>query len=369
MSNSDSFEVKTSELPKIYKRAFSDFVDTRYYSTLFSSLALHMLIVVYFLMNPLPIDESGKIARIQAQLAKTLKEREAKAKARTAKFEFASRKPDKPVEEIKPDIKQPPKRKEAKKTSSAKAQKPAPKKTNDREARLAAREQRRARAQARKSSNKDVAASVGSKGLLALLTSSSSIAEGEQVQDILGDANKSNKDLDKALSNLSGISVGGTNQEGDGTGNGTVKGGRTTGGAGIDDLVGGLGEAESSSIERTGDLVVVTGSSSVEGSSTGGLAGRTPEEVQAVVLKHNGSIQYCYERQLKRQPNLKGKVVVRFAITPQGTVKAVEVVSSNLGNKKVEQCMVSRIRRWTDFGPIDHSFGDTTIRQVYAFGY
>ena len=210
---------------------------------------------------------------------------------------------------------------------------------------------------------------MGSKGLLALLTSSSNIAEGERVQDILGDANKSNKDLDQALSNLSGISVGRSKQEGDGTGNGVVKGGRTTSDTGIDDLVGGLGEAESRSIERTADLVVVTGASSVEGSSTGGLAGRAPEEVQAVVLKHNSSIQYCYERQLKRQPNLKGKVVVRFTITPQGTVKSVEVVSSNLGNRKVEQCMISRIRRWTDFGPIDPSFGDTTIRQVYAFGY
>jgi len=212
---------------------------------------------------------------------------------------------------------------------------------------------------------------MGSKGLLGLLTSTSTIAQGAEVENILGEAGQSNRDLDKALANLSGITVGGPKARGDGfgDGSGSVKGGRAAGNSDIGDLVGGLGNAESGSIERTGDLVVVTGESAVEGSSKGGMAGRTPEDVQAVVLKHNNSIQYCYDRELRRNPNLKGKVIVRFTITPQGTVKNVEIVSSNLGNRKVERCIVSRVRRWSDFGPIDRKFGDTSIKQVYAFGY
>lgn len=368
MNNSDSFEVKSLEFPKVYKRTFSDFFDKRYYSTLFSSLAVHALLVIYFLLNPFPLDKSDQISQIHERFLKTLQERAKMAKARTTKFEFASRVPDKPVEEIKEVVK--PKKSSVKKESSApKTVKVEPKKSaiSDKEAKLVEREARRARARARRSSNKELAASMGSKGLLGLLTSTSTIAHGAEVENILGEAGRANQDLDKALANLSGITVGGPKVRG--AGSGSVKGGRATGNSDIGDLVGGLGDAQSGSIERTGDLVVVTGESSVEGTSKGGMAGRTPEDVQMVVLKHNNSIQYCYDRELRRNPNLKGKVIVRFTITPQGTVKNVKVVSSNLGNRKVESCIVSRVRRWSDFGPIDRKFGDTTIKQVYAFGY
>jgi len=116
MNNSDSFEVKSLEFPKVYKRTFSDLFDKRYYSTLFSSLAVHTLLVIYFLLNPLSIDDSDRISQIQEKFLKNLKERAELMKSRTAKFEFAS-KPDKPVEEIKEEVK--PKESSVKKESSA----------------------------------------------------------------------------------------------------------------------------------------------------------------------------------------------------------------------------------------------------------
>ena len=86
-------------------------------------------------------------------------------------------------------------------------------------------------------------------------------------------------------------------------------------------------------------------------------------------MGHVKAIKYCYERELKRFPTLKGKVAVRVTVNPEGAVKHVEIVSSTLNNDRVERCIVSRIRLWKDFKAIDPKEGDVTFRQVYAFGY
>ncbi len=97
--------------------------------------------------------------------------------------------------------------------------------------------------------------------------------------------------------------------------------------------------------------------------------GRDFNSIFPVIKKHEASINYCYERELKRNPNLKGKVVVRFIVTPKGNVSEVTVVSSTLNNEEVQQCIVTRISRWNDFGEVDASKGDATFRHVYVFGY
>ena len=84
---------------------------------------------------------------------------------------------------------------------------------------------------------------------------------------------------------------------------------------------------------------------------------------------NNSAIQYCYQRELKRDPNLKGKIVVRFTIDISGKVRIVNIISSTLNNARVERCVVSRIQRWDDFGAIDASKGSESFRQVYTFGY
>ena len=96
---------------------------------------------------------------------------------------------------------------------------------------------------------------------------------------------------------------------------------------------------------------------------------RSPEAIQEVLLAHVPAIRYCYERELKRDPDLKGKVSVRITVGPDGTVKNATIVSSTLNNERVERCILARIRLWKDFKPIDPSEGDVMFRQVYAFGY
>jgi len=152
---------------------------------------------------------------------------------------------------------------------------------------------------------------------------------------------------------------------GSGTGTGP-RGSRTGRAAGIDDLLSGPGDVESESLARGGDLRVESPS---EFSGRGSKAtNRSPEAIQEILLGHVPAIRYCYERELKRDPGLKGKVVVRITVSPEGAVVNAEILSSTLANERVERCMLSRIRLWKDFKPIGSAEGDVTFRQIYTFG-
>ena len=58
------------------------------------------------------------------------------------------------------------------------------------------------------------------------------------------------------------------------------------------------------------------------------------------------AIQACYERELKRNPTLRGKVLVRFSINSRGRVGDIEIEENTLGNDAVAACITSVIRSW-----------------------
>jgi TonB family protein len=217
---------------------------------------------------------------------------------------------------------------------------------------------------------------VGRAGILGLLSSSSGLSSGEVVDDILGEGNVAS-DMDKALSaGLARAGGGGREQlQGElgsgpgGAGLRGVRGGRETGGGNIDAMVEGLGEGTAKGVARSGALVIKNEEPLIEAEEGGAGSGRSQDEVAAIVARHTAAIQSCYQSELRRNPNLQGKLVVRFVISPQGTVESVVIVSSSLNSDRVENCVINRIRRWDDFGAIDPKKGKMTIRQVYTFGY
>ena len=86
-----------------------------------------------------------------------------------------------------------------------------------------------------------------------------------------------------------------------------------------------------------------------------------------MINSHNDAIEYCYKKEAKLNPNLKGDVLVEFTIQFNGRVRSVRVIQSSLRSKKVESCISGRIRGWR-FKPIDRSEGDVKVRQKYIFG-
>lgn len=213
---------------------------------------------------------------------------------------------------------------------------------------------------------------VSGKGLLGLLTGTGSATEGQAVTNVFsnGRSGGSGSDLDDLLGSVTGLKTQGrSGLGGDGTGDGLggVKGGRTGSRATIDDLVTGRGSAQSETLERKGDLHLES-PADIKGRGSRS-ANRSAEAIHGVLVGHVKAVQYCYERELKRYPSLKGKITVRITISSEGSVKNAEILSSTLNNSRVERCILSRIRLWKDFPAIDDSEGDVSFRQVYTFGY
>ena len=88
------------------------------------------------------------------------------------------------------------------------------------------------------------------------------------------------------------------------------------------------------------DKVLELGSRMREGVSQ--VSGRLPPEViQRVVRQNFGRFRMCYEQGLSANPNLTGRVAVRFAISSDGSVATAQNGGSDLPDSKVVGCVVS----------------------------
>jgi TonB family protein len=145
-----------------------------------------------------------------------------------------------------------------------------------------------------------------------------------------------------------------------------VRGGRSDKQAGIDDLVSRLETGRAGSVSRKGALKI-DNTSEVAGQGKRSSL-RSSEAIREVLLRHVPAVKYCYERRLRENPGLAGKIVVQITVAPDGSVSDAAVVSSTVGDSEVEQCILSRIRQWKDFEPIGPDEGTVTFKQTYAFG-
>lgn len=71
---------------------------------------------------------------------------------------------------------------------------------------------------------------------------------------------------------------------------------------------------------------------------------RAESSIRSVMEANKGAIYAIYNRALRRDPTLQGKVTVKLVIEPNGSVSAVELVSSALGNPDLERKLLARIR-------------------------
>lgn len=74
------------------------------------------------------------------------------------------------------------------------------------------------------------------------------------------------------------------------------------------------------------------------------IAGRTLEEIQLVFDRNKASFYSMFNRALRENPDLRGKVVVKLTIAPSGAVTACELVSSELGDPDLEAKVIQRVK-------------------------
>jgi periplasmic protein TonB len=110
---------------------------------------------------------------------------------------------------------------------------------------------------------------------------------------------------------------------------------RNTGGSGI-------GSRQTTRVESpVQEFAPAGGAATRTGESN--LGSRSREEIERVFDRNKGAIYALYNRALRANPTLQGKVVLSLTITPDGRVSACEIVSSELDDPELEQRLVQRV--------------------------
>ena len=107
---------------------------------------------------------------------------------------------------------------------------------------------------------------------------------------------------------------------------------------------GGAGSLHGTDAARVTSSIMQSGLNAGSSSNgRGGSAGRSEEEIAMVFDRNKGAIYALYERALRMNPMLQGKLVIQFTIAPGGEVTRCRVVSSELHDPALEREIVARV--------------------------
>jgi TonB family protein len=174
--------------------------------------------------------------------------------------------------------------------------------------------------------------SIEGRGMLAILGTTGAGAATGAVADVFGDGGLGG-DLDSAFDGISGVGV-------------ASGGARSTrgGGAGQAASIGGLATAGGGRVGLGGKREARVGSVTTEAPEVDGALDSSA--IARVVRRGQKAVQLCYERELKRDPGLSGKIEIEIEIGEDGRVSSATVASNRLGSDAVGDCIVGRVRRW-----------------------
>lgn len=174
---------------------------------------------------------------------------------------------------------------------------------------------------------------VASTGLLALIGTAGA-GKGDAVADLLSDGLSS--EAGSALANSTGLAVGRRDSDGSG-----LRAGGGGDGAATIGSIGGAGGGSGGSVQKKKTALkakVGTGSAEIATS---------PEDIKSIkktMKRYNGRVKSCYERQLKGDPDLAGKVTVTFEIETTGRVSGVDILDNSTGNDALGACILKVVR-------------------------
>jgi outer membrane biosynthesis protein TonB len=128
----------------------------------------------------------------------------------------------------------------------------------------------------------------------------------------------------------------------------------TSGGINLSDISrdfgGGGGEIGGVAVSRVASSI---GSGDEAGSNrplaAGATAGRTDEEIQIVFDRYKAALYRLYNRELRRDPTLRGQLVLSLTIEPDGSVSFCELRSSSMDAPELADQVVERVKTF-DFG-------------------
>ena len=89
-----------------------------------------------------------------------------------------------------------------------------------------------------------------------------------------------------------------------------------------------------------------------KGVGSGAVAGRSDEEIQIVFDRHKSELYRLYNRELRRDPTLRGQMILRLRIEPDGSVTLCELRGTDMRAPDLAAQVIARVRTF-DFGAKD----------------
>jgi len=86
------------------------------------------------------------------------------------------------------------------------------------------------------------------------------------------------------------------------------------------------------------------GAAGATAARAGGNPARSDETIRAVLEQSKGSLYAIYNRSLRQNPTLAGKVLFELVIEPSGAVSACRIVNSELGDADLERKLIARLK-------------------------
>ena len=81
----------------------------------------------------------------------------------------------------------------------------------------------------------------------------------------------------------------------------------------------------------------------------GASAGRTDEEIQIVFDRYKAALYRMYNRELRKDPTLRGQIIIKLTIEPDGSVSFCALQSSDMNAPVLAEQVVERVSTF-DFG-------------------
>ena len=167
-------------------------------------------------------------------------------------------------------------------------------------------------------------------------------------------------DAEKAFSGVGGLRVSGSGKGGGLRGKGGGGSGKAVGIGDLGGRVSGPGSVGTGGMvkERVPKAIVKQSAPDIDGTMSGNA-------VASVIRRGMAAIRSCYQRALKRNPALNGKITVRMAINTMGRVTSVSIDADTIGDPQVTACIKGYAQRWR-FPPPEGGTAEVAVPFVFT---
>ncbi|MEQ1570476.1 MAG: AgmX/PglI C-terminal domain-containing protein, partial [Myxococcota bacterium] len=159
-------------------------------------------------------------------------------------------------------------------------------------------------------------------------------SRGGVAEDLWGD-DEGLGNVDQALTSAGGA----TGDAASATRTGNAGGNAAATGGEINQIGGGQGG------DVAGPRVVVKPKITTGAGSIDTVAG-DDNQVKATVTRYQGQLMYCYEKVLKVDTSLQGRIEVSWSVAGGAVTGMPVIISNSTGDAELADCVVKKIRRW-----------------------